>query len=242
MHIMRDIDNLLVHNCALTDEFEDNFTTVSRLNIRSCKGATRLFSHLLHPGSALLTTLVLNDCELTSQDLSNLTQAAEEGRLPELKHLDLSNNRMAGEGLMSLFDTSCRWNQLLGLDIGNNLLGRSDITYALMKKVETNGLLGSLQELGIDDYPSVEIIWPEMIFLYLPHCSVNSFRNISEAVHRDCFPALRTICVEKFESYDASLVGTLQKRNIYCHEAITPFYDPLTRVRCYCQITQTEEC
>ena len=153
MHIMHDIENLLVHYCVLTDEFEDIFTTVSRLNIRSCKGATRLFSHLLHPGSLLLTTLVLNDCELTSQDLSNLAQAAEEGRLPELKHLDLSYNRMTGDALMSLFDTSCSWNQLLSLDIGNNLLGRSDITCAFMKKVETNGLLGSLHKLGIDDYP-----------------------------------------------------------------------------------------
>ena len=103
MHIMRDIENLLVHNCVLTDEFEDIFTTVSRLNIRSCKGATRLSSHLLHPGPLLLTSLVLNDCELTSQDLSSLGKAANEGRLPEMKHLDLSNNRMSGEGLMSLF-------------------------------------------------------------------------------------------------------------------------------------------
>ena len=170
----------------------------------------------------------MNDCELTSQDLSSIAQAAEEGRLPELKHLDLSYNRMSGEGLMSLFDTSCHWDQLLSLDIGNNLLGRSDITCALMKKVETNGLLGSLQELGIDKYPVRGTIWPDLKVLYLPHCSVNSFRNISEAVNRGCFPALRTICVNKFESYDASLVRTLQKRNIYPHEAIAPLYDPFT--------------
>ena len=113
-----------------------------------------------------------------------------------------------------------------------------------MNKVETYGLLGSLQELGIDDYPYAygEIIWPDFRFLYLPHCSVKSFRNISEAVDRGCFPSLRTICVTKFESYDASLIRTLQKRNIYPHEAIAPLYDPFTRVRCYCQITQTEEC
>ena len=113
-----------------------------------------------------------------------------------------------------------------------------------MNKVETYGLLGSLRELGIDDYPYAygEIIWPDLRFLYLPHCSVKSFRNISEAVDRGCFPSLRTICVTKFESYDASLIRTLQKRNIYPHEAIAPLYDPFTRVRCYCQITQTEEC
>ena len=214
---MRKLEHLIFHNCDF-------------------------IMKLLLQSPMQLTTLVLSYCELTSQDLSSLAQAAVKGRLPELKHLDLSNNKMTGEGLMSLFDTSCPWNQLLSLDIGNNLVGRSDITCAFMKKVETNGLLGSLHELGIDDYPSGEIIWPDLKVLYFPHCSVKSFRNISEAVNGGCFPSLRTICVKKFESYDASLLRTLQKRNIYPHKAIAPFYDPLTRVRCYCQITQAEEC
>ena len=234
------IENLIFHNCILPDDFEHILPTLSQLNIESCKAATRYLSQMLLQGPLLLITLVLCDCELTSQDLSSLAQTAVKGMLPELKHLDLSCNRITGEGSMSLFDSSCSWNHLVSLHIGDNLLDEKDAAY-FMRKVETDGLLGSLHELGTDNYPAVETIWPNMKALYLSFCDESTFCNISDAVDQGYFPVLGTICVEKFESYDASLVRTLQKRNIYCHEAIAPFYDPLARVRCYCQITQTEE-
>ena len=39
-----------------------------------------------------LQSMVLSDCGLKSQDVSILAQACAKGRLPELRHLDLSEN------------------------------------------------------------------------------------------------------------------------------------------------------
>ena len=41
-----------------------------------------------------LTHLGLSSCELTSRDMRCLTEAREQGRLPRLKHLDVSLNRI----------------------------------------------------------------------------------------------------------------------------------------------------
>ena len=41
-----------------------------------------------------MTTLVLTDCRLILQDLTSLAQASVQGKLPELKHLDISFNAL----------------------------------------------------------------------------------------------------------------------------------------------------
>ena len=46
-----------------------------------------MFHYLLH-----LQILVLRECELNSGDLTSLAQANNQGRLPDLKHLDISQN------------------------------------------------------------------------------------------------------------------------------------------------------
>ena len=44
-----------------------------------------------------LQILVLRECELNSQDLISLAQASSEGRLPELRHLEMSQNNIGSK-------------------------------------------------------------------------------------------------------------------------------------------------
>ena len=52
-----------------------------------------------------LTNLLLSGCLLGPQDFSNLAQASVNGKLPELKHLDVSHNMGDLDGL---FEYPCK--------------------------------------------------------------------------------------------------------------------------------------
>ena len=134
--------------------------------------------------------------------------------------------------LMHLFDNSCTWNQLLSLDIRRNLLNSSDAT-KFMTKVKTDNLLGSLQQFMIDSYQDVKIYMPKLETLGLSRCTSESLQNIIDDIDRGFLPALRTICFEEFEPYDATVVGSLFERNIDCHRTFASF---ATNFKCYCQM------
>ena len=65
---------------------------VTELGIYSWNGMTGNFSKLFCHHLPLLKTLILCDCKLNSQDLQSLADANVNSRLPNLKHLDLSEN------------------------------------------------------------------------------------------------------------------------------------------------------
>ena len=234
LNAMNKLEYLLFYNCDLPDKVDDTLINLPRLEILKCMNVNRFLSELFSQGALSLSTLVLNGCSLETEDLIDLAQASTEGSLPELKHLHLSDCNLESSTLIGLFYNSCTWNELLTLDIRNNRYLHSDFRTDFMTMVQTNGLLGSLQELGIDRYPPVDTVWSCLKSLYLSSCETHELRHILDAA-RECFPSLRSICVERFESYDAVLVHDFQERNISCHEAIAPWHDPFTRVRCYCQ-------
>ena len=162
----------------------------------SCLDVSRCLSKLLRLGPLSLQTLLLIDCELDSSDLASLAQASTESTLPQLKHLDLHHNRLTVSALGGLFYGSSNWNELITFDIRNNLLDSSDLAQFLTM-VQTNGCLGSLQELGIDSYPPVDIVWSCLKTLSLSSCTTKVLRNIIDAIDQECFPALRhNLCRE----------------------------------------------
>ena len=59
-----------------------------------------------------LNTVILEDCELNATDLQSLARASVEGKLPQLRHLDISRN---DEEISDLFTHSAQWNQLTTL-------------------------------------------------------------------------------------------------------------------------------
>ena len=104
-----------------------------------------------------LVTLILCSCCLDSQDLSSLAEANVERRLPKLAHLDISSNALdTTEYVNSLFAFSCKWNQLLSLNIMNTKFSSDE----LHKRIQS-GCLSSLQELRLSGYPNqtVDVIW-----------------------------------------------------------------------------------
>ena len=75
----------------------------------------------LHKRFPSLNTLTLTHGKLISVDLISLQEAHAEGRLPELRHLDISYNKQIMGKLQLLFGAESRWNGLLSLGIKQGL-------------------------------------------------------------------------------------------------------------------------
>ena len=67
-------------------------SSVSYLDISHSQGITGVLSDFLSHRFPHLGTLILSNCGLNHDGLDSLTKPSVEGRLPELKHLDLSDN------------------------------------------------------------------------------------------------------------------------------------------------------
>ena len=65
---------------------------LNKIEICHSPGITGNLSILLCHSFPSLNSLILSDCGLNSQDLCSLAQASLEGRLPQLRHLDISDN------------------------------------------------------------------------------------------------------------------------------------------------------
>ena len=133
--------------------------TLQVLDISHCSGFEGNLSCLLSETFPSLNTLRVQNCGLNSQDLRSLSSASVDGRLPELKHLDISRNLTCAGYLGSLFDRGCRWSDLVTLDISQPFITRESSRRACMSedievicsKVES-GCLNSLEELGFTAY------------------------------------------------------------------------------------------
>ena len=118
----------------------------------------KLYLLLSHVFSELETVL-LRDCGLIAEDLRSLAYANIRGSLPMLKYLNVSLNSQCAGRLEFLFESACRWNQLLSLNIEQEYLYAeseeiplfSQDSEIIMSKVES-GCLRSLQELSLTVY------------------------------------------------------------------------------------------
>ena len=224
------------------DSFQVPIATLSRLSqlgFYNCKGMTgwlpSLFSHQLPS----LNTLTLRDCGLNSQDLTSLTKANLEGRLPIINHLDISRNKMSLSELRSLFDGYCGWNQLLSLDIKRttNRTVPTEEDYNIsdyMNTVVQQGKLSSLQHLGINSYQNTDTVWPKLERICMTFCDEETLRNIT-SVRSAFLPALHIICIVDYDKYDARIIDTLSEMGVSCHEFCAPWDDPFYPGKCHCQ-------
>ena len=177
-----------------------------------------------------LRTLILRACKLVSQDLSSLAQANVEGRLPKLRHLDISSNRLhTNEFADSTFHHSCEWNQLMSLNIMNTGISPEELN----RKVQS-GCLSSLQELRISDYPrqAVTVIYPHLQILGVNKPDETVLSNIADAVEEGKVPSLHSVCINQVEQplHTVSVFHRLTARNISCHK-----YTNLVESKCVCQ-------
>ena len=72
-------------------------------------------SEVLNYSLPHLNTLILENCGLNILDLQCLANANVALRLPELKHLDITNNDELHGQLNQLFN--CDWNSLVSLNV-----------------------------------------------------------------------------------------------------------------------------
>ena len=119
-------------------------TQLRKLDISHSLGITGNLSVLLRHSFPSLNSLVLSHCWLNSQDLCSLAQASVEGRLPQLTHLDITENWVSGE-LGQLLGNS--FPSLNSLILSDCELNSQDL--CSLAQAKQNSTLPALKELDI---------------------------------------------------------------------------------------------
>ena len=114
-----------------------------KLDLSHSSCITGNLTTLLCHSFPLLSSLILSDCGLNAQDLCSLALTSVEGRLSELRHLDISDNSHLHGQLNQLFVEGCKWQQLLSLNVESS----STRCFQYLKLKVKSDCLSSLQEL-----------------------------------------------------------------------------------------------
>ena len=133
----------------LTAAKSAKFSNVHELDIsHSSHIAGKLFILVGHSFPSL-STLIVSDCGLNASDLTSLAEASAKSRLPELRHLDISQNSDIQGYLTNLFLFEQKWSQLLTLNIQQDPYSpRGDDLQVILNLVRS-GRLGSLTEFQV---------------------------------------------------------------------------------------------
>ena len=139
---------------------------------------------------------------------------------------------------MCLFDESCTWNELIGLDIRNAFKGNyeDDKVVDALNKIVSLGFLSSLTKLGINRFLNKKVHWSRLEKLFLLKCEDDTLRNISDAISWGYLPAFQTLCVKVFEGHNAEVVSFLSELGVSCHRTCEPLGNEFSRVQCHCEL------
>ena len=124
-----------------------------------------------------LQILVLRGCDLDAQDLISLAQATSQGRLPKLRHLDLSQNYIGWElrYLVRLFGELQVFQSLINLILCDCRLEPPDLCCLTQAKLDgklprirhldisLNGLSDHMGILSRDPITQREISWENLV-------------------------------------------------------------------------------
>ena len=185
----------------LTVAMTTEFSLLFHLDISHSSGISGKLHYLVGYSFPFLTDLILSDCGLNSLDLTSLVKASVKGRLPELKHLDISVNPETVGHLQNLFEMRQKWTGLLKLNITQDVSLDVDLQ-ALSNAVEA-GALANLQDLSLSAhaYHKLPIAhWPNVLHLVV-NCIVGNssrdflkiFQQIVEGAEKERFPKLQTL-------------------------------------------------
>ena len=189
------LDELDPHKTVKLGKLKLNHISAEGLEILSEKLAVRLteldlassgftgrLSVLFTHSFPTLNTLKLSECELNSDDLQSLARANVEGKLPQLRHLDISENNDVK--ICDLFTHSAQWNQLTTLKASDENVLNVDPE-----------CLTSVEELILwthESYlQSVTRRWPCLKVIEV--ASGDLADCIADGVERGMFPALKTV-------------------------------------------------
>ena len=199
---------------------------VSKLDVSKSTGITGALSVFLSHNFPSLEHLILSDCGLNSDDLSSLVKASSEGRLPELKHLDLSDNEAIRGQWRHLFSHDHQWSHLLSLNVKQDVQFHEEY-HDLVHAVQL-GALPNLRHLSLSSknveclQKCLSVTWPSIqnldIRSAVKHSSnehVQVHQQVVTTVERGSLPQLHTFSVtSKFVLID--LTTMLNSLEIFC--------------------------
>ena len=212
LSIIPSVSNLALNHFSL----EENFSrlaqssvvhSLTNLNLSHCSGIRGNLGSPFSKEFPSLSSLILSGCVLGSQDFSHLAQASVGGKLPELKHLDVSHNMGDLDGLC---EYPCKWEQLQHLNIENDpnatqgsASHRTSLDSVALKV--RSGCLGSLRELRFtardgNYYPKTarNLRWSSLNRLHISHAGTGCstvLEPIARAAEDGQFPVLSVVRV-----------------------------------------------
>ena len=198
-------------------------TQLRKLDISHSSGMSETLSILLCHSFPSLNTLILSDCGLNSLDLNSLAKGSAKGRLPELKHLDISQNDKLKGQVRYLFEYGCKWEKLLHLNVDGKLPTR----YSQLFRSVRLGCLKSLEFLRFSSEGDLSqcggVTWPSLKSLHISS-QTNSKGEIVSAVYslveQGGFPSLNTLCVNAQLLPEKRLTSTIESMDNCLHEAL----------------------
>ena len=178
--------------------------SLCKLDVKHTLGVTGKLSRLLGQGFPSLHRLVLSNCKLNSLHLRSLAQAEMDGKLPQLKQLDLSHNKQPFGKIDDLFQLGCMWQGLLSL----NFEGCSSISFPYLNRKVQCGCLSLLEELIFST--DVDISKQSSGFVPLPFLQTLHFYSqvcstfelvpaITSLVEKNLFPVVQIMHVNADE-------------------------------------------
>ena len=173
---------------------------LTKLDLYYSSGFTGNLSVLFTHSFPTLNTLILRSCDLNANDLQSLVRANVEGKLPQLRHLDISFNVQISE----LFTHSAQWNQLTSLATTDEKVLNVDPE-----------VLTSLEELILYTQqwhlPSVTRQWSRLKVIDVDDEDIAGC--IADGVEQEMFPSLTALKCRLFD-YEKPFFFKLLKANI----------------------------
>ena len=206
----------------------------SELVITSC--GPSLFEVIANSSFPLLKKLVIRDCDSLKKNIGILVDANQEDRLPQLTHLDISNNVLLKAEFKRLFDGGCTWNHLLSLNLLGNK-GDDDGVIDCLYEAVNHGCLSSLQELAINTFEVRKTCWPQLKKLYLLYFRFDHLEKLVKSTNQGFLPVLHSVCVRNFyyDENSPQMLCRLSEKGVSIHQRITPEVDPFTTLICVWQ-------
>ena len=168
----------------------------STLNISYSSGITGTLSILMCHTFPSLSHLILKDCGLNYQDLGSLAYSEHKGRLPQLRHLDISANTKTVGKLSSLFEFNRSWNSLISF----NVEGTSSKCFRYLGEKVASDCLRSLEKLSFSmnektlSYKGGQ--WRQLIHLKVSSkvCETHTILSVAkQLVDQGTFPSLSVL-------------------------------------------------
>ena len=172
------------------------YISLQKLNLSHSLGISGNLDKMLSEKFPSLNSLILSDCGLNSQNLYSLAQASVQGRLPQLRHINISRNSQLVGQLECLFKFGQHWRHLHSLDTQQDILSDGDFQL-LVDNIQS----GSIRNLNISAQRVDSLqkgSWPDLNYLHV-HCPldlsihVGILESVLEAAKQQLTPNLSKV-------------------------------------------------